>query len=276
MTYQIRDLHTAEQMQTAAALLESIWLPEGQGDAPVEAGLLVALEHAGNYVSGAFAGEQMVGATVGFFGAPDPQTGRSQLMHSHIAGVLPGFAGRGIGAAMKQHQRSWCLQRGVRLMEWTFDPLIARNARFNLHKLGAALTEYLPDFYGEMRDGINAGQGSDRALVSWDLASPRLGAEIDAVPAPQHTLLDITDEAAPFAPARGEDAVTAAAEAELVALRIPRDIEVLRKVHPQLAAQWRSALRETMHPLLKTGWTVAGIRREGSYLLCAPAAHRRR
>lgn len=265
-------------MHQAAALLASIWLPDGRGEAPVEAGMLVALEHAGNYVAAAFAGEhlglpeQMVGATVGFLGARESPAGRSQLMHSHLAGVLPGFTGRGIGAAMKQHQRAWCLQRGISLMEWTFDPLIARNARFNLHKLGAGLSEYLPDFYGEMRDGINSGQGSDRALVSWNLPAPQPGQEPDCATEQPLALLQITDDAAPLTPVREDEVVAAAAGARTVALRIPQDIEAMRAADPGLAAQWRTALRETMHPLMSAGWVVAGISREGQYLLRAPAA----
>lgn len=272
-TVQVRSLRTAGQMQTAADLLASIWVPDGQGEPPVETGMLVALEHAGNYVSAAFAGEQMVGATVGFLGLRDSQAGRSQLMHSHLAGVLPAFTGQGIGAAMKQHQRAWCLERGIGLMEWTFDPLVARNARFNLHKLGAAIIEYLPDFYGEMRDGINAGQGSDRALISWNLPAPQPAQDPEPVsPHQPLTVLDITGDAAPLNPLPQEQVVAASTEAGAVHLRIPQDIEALRRQDPGMAAQWRLALGQTMGPLMSAGWSVSGISREGQYLLRAPTA----
>ena len=264
----VRDLHSAEQMQRAAEVLAEIWSPGGRGEIPAEAGLLVALEHAGNYVSGAYADDRMIGATVGFFGAPEAQSGRSQMMHSHIAGVLPGQMRGGIGAAMKLHQRAWCLARGITTMEWTFDPLIVRNARFNLHKLGAGFAEYLPNFYGEMRDAINAGQGSDRALIRWDLASEQQEAENPAAePVPELILLEPDDDAAPLAPARGDDIVAAAAGVEIIGLRLPVDINQIRTENPEAAAQWRAALRETMHPLLAAGWQVTGITREGTYLL---------
>ena len=90
-------------------------------------------------------------------------------------GVRHEAVGRGIGAAMKLHQRLWCLEHGITRMSWTFDPLIARNAYFNIGaRLGALPSEYHPDFYGQMRDGVNAGHASDRVFVEWDLtaASP--------------------------------------------------------------------------------------------------------
>ncbi|WP_238385371.1 hypothetical protein [Nesterenkonia muleiensis] len=259
----VRDLHSAEQMQTAAQVLGEIWAPGGRGETPLEAGLLVALEHAGNYVAGAYSADRLIGVTVGFFGAPDPVSGRSQMMHSHIAGVLPTQVRGGVGAAMKLHQRAWCLERGITTMEWTFDPLIARNARFNLHKLGARLTAYLPNFYGEMRDAVNAGQGSDRALICWDLEAEVQASE----PVPHLTLLEPDDDGTPRTSVHGEETVVAAAGTEVAGLRIPVDINQMRTQRPEVSAQWRVALRQTMHPLLTAGWSVRGIGSEGTYLL---------
>jgi predicted GNAT superfamily acetyltransferase len=259
----VRSLHTPEQMQRAAEVLAEIWAPGGSGEAPVEAGLLVALEHAGNYVAGAYADDQLIGATVGFFGAPDARTGRSQMMHSHIAGVLPSHARGGVGAAMKLHQRAWCLDRGITVMEWTFDPLIARNARFNLHKLGARFAEYLPQFYGEMRDGINAGQGSDRALIQWYLEAPEHAQELE----PQLMLLEPDDDAAPRLAAGEIEVLSAAGDAGVVGLRVPTDMMALRADRPNVAARWRTALREVMVPLMSSGWTVTSVRTDGTYLL---------
>lgn len=253
----VTQLSTAQQAMDAAELLHRIWNPDGQGETPMEPGLLVALEHAGNYVGGAYAGDELIGVTVGFFGPP-----QASLMHSHIAGVAAHAVGTGVGAAMKLDQRTWCLQRGVRTMEWTFDPLIARNAGFNLNRLGARFTEYLPHFYGEMRDGTNAGQGSDRALITWDLLqmAPRSSAE------PELVLLRPGDDDAPLRYAQGNDIAEAAGAAGVVGLQIPADIPAMRQSQPELSAQWRTALRETMHPLMQTGWQVHGIR-NSTYLL---------
>lgn len=259
----VRCLHSPEQMQRAVEVLAEIWAPGGRGEPPVEAGLLVALEHAGNYVSGAYSADELIGVTVGFFGAPDANTGRLQVMHSHIAGVLPSHARGGVGAAMKLHQRAWCLEQGVTTMEWTFDPLIVRNARFNLHKLGARLAEYLPQFYGEMRDGINAGQGSDRVLIRWQLSDPERPTERE----PERILLEPDGSNAACLAVEPGQVVTAAGEVGVVGLRVPQDIAALRAEQPEVAAQWRTALREVMHPLMRSGWSVSNVRPDGLYLL---------
>ncbi len=93
-------------------------------------------------------------------------------MHSHITGVLPGLQSRGLGRVLKQHQREWAFARDVGHITWTFDPLVARNAHFNLRVLGARVTEYLVDHYGPMDDGVNRGDETDRLMVSWALAAP--------------------------------------------------------------------------------------------------------
>lgn len=258
----VTELKTAEQCRAAADLLNVIWNGDGQGNAPMEPGLLIALEHAGNYISGAYLGGELVGVTSGFFGTPS-----AAMMHSHIAGVSAAAKGKGVGAAMKLHQRAWCLQRGITTLEWTFDPLILRNAGFNINRLGARLEEYLPHFYGQMRDGINAGQGSDRALVRWHLGWP---ADASLQPATKEAsatvrYLDVGKDGAPVL--RAEDAGAYAKPGDVIGLRIPLDIETMRAQHPDLAARWRGALRETMYSLLETGWAVRGILRDGTYLL---------
>lgn len=263
---QVRQLTTPEEHTAAADLLDAIWNPDGDGESVMQPGLLTAMEHAGSYVAGAWDRGDLVGVTIGFFGPPS-----AGLMHSHIAGVAPAAMRRGIGAAMKLHQRAWCLHHGVHTMEWTFDPLIARNARFNLTRLGAQLAEYLPEFYGQMRDGINAGQGSDRALIRW-----HLDRQYPEVPEPaaatgeEAVLLHVGEDHQPR-PVSDDALAAAEAAGTDVLLQIPEDVEALRSAAPKTAAQWRTALREAMHPLMAAGWTVAGLTAEGFYLLRPPA-----
>ena len=109
----------------------------------------------------------MVGASIAFFGPP-----AARSMHSHITGVLPGLQSHGLGRVLKRHQRDWAFARDVGHITWTFDPLVARNAHFNLRVLGARVTEYLVDHYGPMDDGVNRGDETDRVMVSWALAAP--------------------------------------------------------------------------------------------------------
>jgi predicted GNAT superfamily acetyltransferase len=223
---EIRELDTVQEVFAAAALLAEVWGGDRSGMPP---NLLRALAHSGNYAVGLYEGERLVGASVAFFAAP-----AARSMHSHITGVRPGLQSRGLGRLLKQHQRSWALSRDVGHITWTFDPLVARNAHFNLRVLGARATEYLVNQYGPMDDGVNRGDESDRIMISWALAAP-------PVPTP---------------PA---DRVVAAVE-------IPHDIEALRTESPTDAAAWRLRVREQFLALLADGLIVGGFADDRGYL----------
>ncbi len=239
---------TGAALEGAPEVWQAVW-----NEPVMERHLLTALTHAGNYVAGAFADGRIVGATAGFFGPPSQAT-----MHSHVAGVVPGLASGGVGTAMKLHQRAWCLDRAVASMTWTFDPLVARNAAFNVRKLGAVLDDYLVDFYGEMTDGVNAGQGSDRILARWALDVPLPTAPRDPGPAP--AILDVGEDLSPVV-----GAIPAGASA--VSLAVPADIGALRRDSPRLAAQWRRALRDAMLERWGAGWRPTAVGRDGRYLM---------
>ena len=158
----IRPLETVDAVFAASAVLTQVWGGDRSGMPP---NLLRALAHSGNYAVGLYEGDRMVGASVAFFAAP-----AARSMHSHITGVLPGRQSQGLGRVLKQHQREWALARDVGHITWTFDPLVARNAHFNLRVLGTHVTEYLVNHYGPMDDGVNRGDETDRIMVSWALA----------------------------------------------------------------------------------------------------------
>jgi predicted GNAT superfamily acetyltransferase len=245
----IAELTDAAAMHAAATLLNRIW---GTGDGHVvDPGTMRALAHIGNYVAGAYDGDTLVGASVGFFAADGH-------LHSHVTGIAPEHQGRGVGRALKLHQRDWALARGRSAISWTFDPLIARNAYFNLHTLGATAVEYLPDFYGLMRDAVNMGTASDRLYVVWWLdAEPQRAPDLsDRV-----ALLDRAGDL-PVPGRRADGALTVA---------IPLDIERLRATDPELAVRWRMAVRDAMMYAQQHDYRIAGISRDGRYLLEAGA-----
>jgi predicted GNAT superfamily acetyltransferase len=198
-------------------------------------------------------------------------------MHSHILGVLPGIESHGLGFELKQHQRWWCLERGVNVMEWTTDPLVRRNGYFNLTKLGARAPEYLINVYGEMKDGINAGEESDRLLIRWRLDSPEARAaaaggakepDVDAIRASgAQVLLSVGESSSPspsplsltLSPERGEG--------HPLLVQVPEDIVTLRGEQPALARAWRLALREALTNALAGGYEITGASRLGWYVL---------
>jgi len=246
------------------ALFNSVWgLPHGESAIPAE--LLRSISHAGcNVTVARDENGLLVGAAVAIV---SPQ---SSSMYSLIAGVLPGVADTGIGFALKQHQRAWGLTRGLTTMNWTFDPLVSRNARFNLTKLGAHAAEYAEDFYGPMHGAINANDESDRLIAVWPLDS---GLAVDASegrpePVDLSVAADTGADPAQSVVAVGPDGLPCVIEsAGLLWCRVPLDIVALRGTDPARAAAWRRSVRHTFTEAFASGHTARGVTRTGWYRL---------
>lgn len=243
----IRELHRKEDLDAVSLLYAGIW-GSAPGSSPLSAEAMRALAYAGNYVAGAYEGGRLVGASVAFFGEP---IGTS--LHSHITGAV---MGRGVGLALKMHQRQWATARHLRRITWTYDPLIRRNAYFNLVKLGARPTEYLTSFYGAMDDAINGGDESDRVLAVWDLTAPSPPETIELPAGAAHGLRN-----------REGRPDTTTTDAETVLIDLPDDIESLRRTDPGAALAWRLAVRRTLGGLLTEGARVVGFHERRRYVV---------
>lgn len=252
----VRELAGSREMVAASTLWDAIWFRAG-ADHEVDPALMVALSHGGGYLAAAFVGETMVGATLGFWGVP-----ASGTLHSHITGVLPEHAGRGIGSAIKTHQRDWVLARGGSAITWTFDPLVSRNAHVNLNRLGARPESYLPDLYGDLDDDLNRGDPSDRLLVRWRLTQPPTPRSTDPASA-----LVIDRDGTPEVATGLADADRATA----LTVAVPDDVAALRRSDPATASRWRTAVRDALLPRLDRGWSITGFDRATGYRL---EAHR--
>ncbi|SEG97314.1 Predicted acetyltransferase, GNAT superfamily [Nonomuraea solani] len=232
------------EFERVHALFDGIW-GFGSGDPPITMELMRALSHAGGYVAGAFDGDRLAGASVGFLAA-------ANTLHSHVTGAA---AGHGIGLELKLHQRRWALERGLERITWTYDPLVRRNAHFNLAKLGARPLEYLPCFYGVMEDAVNQGDESDRLLTEWPLADPRVAAlarrEPYDTPVPEGAAVALADV--------GGRPVAGPVDADTVLVAVPADIEGLRRTDPGTAKAWRHAVRDVLGGLMARGRRVTGF-----------------
>ncbi|MFD6697808.1 MULTISPECIES: GNAT family N-acetyltransferase [unclassified Microbacterium] len=262
----IRPLDDMRDLAAVRALYERIWRT-GATNPPVTADMLRALVQAGNQVSGAFDDRdgvpELVGACFGFFGPP-----ASRNLHSHIAGTTPRARGRHLGFALKLHQRAWALHRDADTITWTYDPLIRRNAHFNLGKLAASVDTYLPRLYGALDDRINGGDETDRILVRWELGSPRTLAAVEHRPFAVDAARARAEGAAVALRPDDSDAPSLAApDADTVLIGVPADIEGMRETDPRRAADWRLALRDVMGELLADGATVRGFDRTGWYII---------
>lgn len=252
----VRTLETVAELDDASQLICRIWDDDGDPKAPTS--LLKALVHAGNFVAGAFAGDELVGVSLGFLGLD-----QSELhLHSHITGIDRAYQGRSLGFALKQFQRSWALERDLRTILWTADPLVRGNAFFNLVKLGASMVGYHENFYGLLEDGLNSGD-SDRALLRWDLASSRAVVAADGrvdEPSAQVgcVVLKPNDDGAPTTYEAGGDVLLA---------WLPESIVRIRAEDPVRAEGWRAALRSTVARALAEGFRGDSITRDGWLVL---------
>ncbi|MFF7653258.1 chorismate synthase [Streptomyces sp. NPDC007983] len=250
----VRTVDDVAGIRAVADFLADVWqLPHTNPPYPSE--VLHSLVHAGGAVHAAYGtgpdGERLAGAAVAVFGPP-----ADRGAYSFVAAATA--SDRGVGFALKQAQRLWALERGARVMRWTFDPLVRRNARFNLVKLGAVGSEYLVDLYGPMNDGVNDGDESDRLTAAWDLNTPGTADETGDEAA--------RDRAAEVrrAPDGGPLAVR---DDRRLWCRVPEDIVALRAADPALGLRWRHAVREVFTGAYAEGLRATSMSRDGWYLL---------
>lgn len=264
----VRALQTDEELEAARYVWDTTW-PGQPGGTEITLHLLRTLLHTGAYVSGAYVGDEIIGACLGLVArSEDDDGGWHTHLHSHVAAALPGRADRGLGTALKVHQRAWALDRGYDRIEWTFDPLVRRNARLNLVKLGGTAVHYYESFYGDMLDGINAGDASDRFILRWDIASERVETALEGTPAPpsRDELLALGAEQALSVDGDGVPVVhDVGSPVRLVAL--PEDIVAVRGSDLARAKQWRQAVRAAVAPVVDAGGRVVSLTAEGDYVV---------
>jgi predicted GNAT superfamily acetyltransferase len=261
--FAISELYELEDMRELERLFAAVW--ERPDEPPIGSDVMRALAHSRNYVAGAREGSRLVGGLVGWLGGSPPD---DLHMHSHILGVVADGQVRGLGFQLKQHQRRWCLDRGIKVVEWTFDPLVRRNAHFNLTKLGAEARQYLVNFYGQMVDGLNAGEESDRLLIGWRLDSAQVEAAATGSapqPAEEQLLRDGATIVLSVGPS-GEPVAGAPFSSTLLC-QVPEDIVAIRRTNPGLAHAWRLASRRVLGAAFDDGYRVSGATRTGWYVL---------
>jgi predicted GNAT superfamily acetyltransferase len=237
--FSIRAMTDAAELQRCVELQMRIW-DMGEGGA-VPHHQLVAAVSAGGVVLGGFAPD---GSLAGFsYAFPGWRRGKP-LWYSHMTGVLAEHRDAGLGYRLKSAQRDAALAAGIDHIVWTYDPLQAGNARFNLGRLGAVASRYHADYYGVMIDAINRGLPSDRFEVDWFLRSPRVVARLaTATPPP----LDWDAAWAVTAAGPGWPALPGPPNLELqdarMLVEIPADLTDMKTAHPDAAAAWRETTR---------------------------------
>lgn len=170
---EIRECETIEELSECVGLQREVFaLPEIE-ISPVRH--LIVTKHAGGFTLGAFSG----GGLIGFVLSIPAFLGSEKAFYSHMTAVKKDFQSHGVGARLKWAQRKRALAENVKIIKWTFQPVQARNAFFNLEKLGAIVRHYEPNFYGTDYSTIgnkieNIGLDSDRLFAEWHLESEKV------------------------------------------------------------------------------------------------------
>ncbi|HEY9151903.1 MAG TPA: hypothetical protein VIN60_03385 [Anaerolineales bacterium] len=269
--WNIRLLETIEEMSAVEALQREVW-PGSETDV-VPAHLLITAVHNGGLVLGAFieenpstpsAGQRLIGFVFGFPGLEFTPDGPRPKHCSHIAGVYAEYRDGGVGFALKRAQWQVVRHQGLDHVTWTYDPLLSRNAKLNIARLGAVCSTYRRSEYGEMRDEFNAGLPSDRFQVDWWINTKRVERRLSKRPRPALSLDHLARVGVqpfyslPFGPdnlPRPLEHVPTLG-AQLVAAEIPSDFLSLKSADFALARDWRFFTREFFEAAFAKGYIV--------------------
>lgn len=210
----------------------------------------------GGVAAGAFAPDgTLLGFVYGITGVR-----RGELVHwSDMLAVRSDAQGQGIGRRLKEHQRASMRGRGVETILWTYDPLVARNARLNLAVLGATIDEYVEDMYGDTGSDLHRGLGTDRFVVRWSTDPAAAAAHAQAAREAESRFGSV-----PVANAFPgvESPIVASRDwrgARQVAIAVPGDVGVVQRDTPELGPAWRASTRAAFRAARDAGYLVVGI-----------------
>ena len=167
---EVRHCHGLAEWERCSQMEKAVW----GFDECVPLPLYVVAAETGGHVLGAFLDNELVGFTMALAGFHADGTKLTPFLHSHMTAVRGEYRDRGTGRQLKLFQRQDALDRGIRLVEWTFDPLEMRNAHFNLMRLGAVVRRFIPNCYGITSSALHCGLPTDRLVAEWWLDSPRV------------------------------------------------------------------------------------------------------
>lgn len=226
---QICHCHDIEEFEACVRVERAVWQSADVDVVPIP--LFVVASHTGGQVLGAFEGPNLVGFTMAVAGWRE----RKPLLHSHMTAVLDGYRNRGVGRGLKLFQREDALARGIELVEWTFDPLVTRNAYFNFMRLGAVAKRYLPNAYGITTSPLHGSLPTDRLVAEWHLSSQRV-----------RDLL--AGKAAKAKPSK-----------RAVRITIPAGIDELRTSDPARASAYQALMRQLFQDRFAKGYVATAI-----------------
>lgn len=263
----LRPLLERSEMEACVDLQRKVW---GDGFADVASpAILKIVQEVGGVAAGAFGkGGGLLGFVFGISGIRH----RRPLHWSHMLAVLPEARGRDLGFHLKAYQRRILLALGVETVQWTYDPLVSKNAHLNLVRLGARVARYLRDYYGSGQDSVlSAGIGTDRFVVEWRLREERVERALARQGGPGAAEVRDEYEDAPVVntrrvPGDAGGRVEPVADAPLpeepvVRIEVPDDVLSVRRAAREEAVRWRASTRRAFETYLARGYAVDTFRR---------------
>ena len=258
----IKILESPEEMSSVEDLQRVVW--PGSETIVVPAHVFITAVHNGGLVIGAFENDQIIGFVFGFPGLDSTPDGPRPKHCSHMMGIHPDYRDSGVGFALKRAQWQLVRHQGLDHVTWTYDPLLSRNARLNIAKLGAVCNSYRRSEYGEMRDGLNAGLPSDRFQVDWWINTRRVDRRLSKrarrplklenfAKADLQPLYSVhfETESLPRPPEHFSPL-----EGRLALAEIPADFIALKDADLLLARDWRFFSREVFETAFASGYIV--------------------
>lgn len=268
----IRPLTTLNEMRTAVELQKTYWGDDLESVVPAH--MMFSLATAGGHVLAAFDGDRMVGVLIGFLGTNIEEPDRPAMANLQIVSkrmiVLPEYRGHGVGYKLKKRQRDLAIRQGVRLITWTFDPLLAANAHLNIRKLGAISTRYLKDYYGtDDEGGLSRFGSSDRLLVEWWVTNRRVEERLNGT-RNDISLRQYLEADTPIVnPTQLNPAgwplpsdMLVVPIGSLILAETPVNYEHLLREDVELAKAWRAHIRDVLDVLLSAGYVITDFVRE--------------
>ncbi len=255
---EIREPSNADEFKVIEDIQKDAW---GMNDIDVVPyRIIIAIHEAGGCVLIAYMQNEAIGFVLGFLG-----TGNDGeiYLHSHQLGVKRKYWGQGIGFLLKLKQREWVISRGINLVRWTFDPLLARNAHLNFSKLGVINNTYYVNLYGVMRDKLNYGLESDRFYVEWWVNSNHVKRKIEKHEEIMFNLRDHIDNLANTVEFKAGIPVIKDVNLELtdklVIVEIPTEVEEVKKRDISVAFDWRLKTRKIFQNYFRRGYIAVDL-----------------
>lgn len=252
----IRPLDSRGDYDACVRLQREVWGADFVDVVP--ATILMVSQRVGGVAAGAFdADGRLLGFVFGISGLHDGEP----VHWSDMLAVRPEARGAGLGKRLKHFQRGQLLERGVRRMLWTYDPLVARNANLNLNGLGAAPVEYVVDMYGDTHSTLHAGLETDRFVVEWRLDAPREAAAAGTPGGgrPADGPGGAGEGVPIVGPDAGEGDVGDPPTGAVVRVAVPADVDAVKAADPARARAWRRVQRRAFTWYLANGYRVAGF-----------------